>query len=183
MKKLIAIGATGLIALVMLVGLAPAASAYPETTCNTTVDAQTVVSEGKVHVHGTVDVVVTDDGLGRKAAGDTVHWIATFNGETHTADENVFDTTFDVPAVTKTTTFVLHVEAIMPDEKTTCQRSLNITVKPSGTVSPPDNHPHLPDTGGPRALLLIAGLGLVVVGAVSIRMSRREQQRSGRHAH
>jgi len=181
MKKLIAIGASGFIALFMLVGFAPAASAYPETTCNTTVDAQTVVSEGKLHVHGTVDVVVTDDGLGRKAAGDTVHWTATFNGETRTADENVFDTTFDVPKVTQTTTFVLHVEAVMPDEKTTCQRNLNITVKPSGSVSPP-NPPHMPNTGGPRLVLLIAGLGLVIAGAVSIRMSRREQ-RSGRHAH
>ena len=182
MKKLIAIGATGLIALCTLVGLAPSASAYPETTCNTTVDAQTVVSEGKIHVHGTVEVVVTDDGLGRKAAGNTVHWTATFNGETRTADENTFDTTFDVPKVTKKTTFVLHVEAIMPDEKTTCQRNLNITVEPSGSVSPPGHHPHLPDTGGPRMLLLLAGLGLVAVGALSIRLSRRERRTSGRHA-
>jgi len=180
MKKLIAIGATGLIALVMLVGLAPAASAYPETTCNVTVDAQTVASQGKVHVHGTADVIVTDDGLGRTAAGSTVHWVATFNGTTHTADENVLDTTFDVPAVTTTTTFPLHVKAVEPDD-TTCERSVNVTVQPSGTVSPPPGD-HMPNTGGPRLILLIAGLGLVVAGAVSIRMSRREQ-RSGRHAH
>ena len=180
MKKLIVIGATALVAMFVLVGYAPAASAYPETTCNTTVDAQTVVSDGKIHVHGTVEQTTTDDGLGRRAAS-TVHWVATFNGETHTADENVFNTTFDVPTVTKKTTFTLHVEAIMPDEKTTCQRTLEITVQPT-SVSPPGG-PHLPNTGGPRLILLIAGLGLVIVGAGAIRLSRKERQTLGRHAH
>src|SRR4051812_45493924 len=124
MKKLIAIGATGLIALVMLVGLAPAASAYPETTCNVTVDAQTVASGSKVHVHGTSTTTTTDDGLGRKSAAPTTTWVVTFNGETRTIHSDVLDTTFDIPVVHKTTHFTLQVDATMADQTTMCQRSL-----------------------------------------------------------
>ena len=183
MNKLLAIGATGLIALCALVGLAPSASAYPESTCNVTVDAQTVAGGSKVHVHGTATTTITDDGQGRRSAAPTNTWVVTFNGETRTIHADVLDTTFDVPEVTKTTQFTLHVDATMADATTMCQRTLQITAEPTGTVSPPGNHPHLPDTGGPRLLLLLAGLGLVVAGAVSIRLSRREQQGTGRHVH
>ena len=179
MKKLIVIGATALTTLFLAFGVAPAAQAYPETTCNVTVDAQTVDSGSKVHVHGTAETMTTDDGLGRQSAEPTIHWVATFNGQTHTADEDVFDTTFDVPEVDVVTHYTLHVKAVMPGGTPTCERSLVITAEPT-SVSPP-GHPHLPNTGGPRLILLIAGLALVVVGAVSIRMSRKE--RSGRHAH
>ncbi|MFL6023133.1 MAG: hypothetical protein ACJ72O_07310 [Marmoricola sp.] len=180
MKKLIVIGATAFATLLMVLGFAPTAFAYPETTCNVTVDAQTVDAGSKVHVHGTAETTTTDNGLGRKAAGPTVHWVATFNGETRTADENVFDTTFDIPEVTTTTKYTLHVSAVMPDATTHCERSLVITAEPTGQTLPPTG-PHLPNTGGPRLILLLAGFALVVTGAVSIRMSRRERS-SGRHA-
>jgi uncharacterized surface anchored protein len=103
----------------------------------------------------------------------------TFNGETRTGTGETFTQTFVAPDVTKPTTFKL--TSVGTGDAGTCSRSVNITVLPNGTTLPPKG-PHLPNTGGPRLILLIAGLGFVIAGAVAIRMSRKEHG-VGRHAH
>jgi LPXTG-motif cell wall-anchored protein len=180
MKKLIVIGVLTLAAGFAALGVAPSASAYPETSCNVTVSAQKVDSGSALKVHAESQTVTTDDGHGRVAA-TTVHWRAEFDGTVKQANADVFNTTFDVPKVTEKTVLVLTVNAVMPDATTTCEKSLNITVLPGGTtVSPPGSH--LPNTGGPRMILLIGGLLLVGAGAVTVRQSRRRHE-GARAAH
>jgi hypothetical protein len=176
MKKLIVIGATALATLLMVFGFAPAASAYPEGVCDLEVSAQ-VVNGGET-ITATCHYSVVDTSA-RKQAGEDIHWVMTFNGETRTGTGETFTASFTAPDVTKPTSFTLTSTGTGPAG--TCSRSVNITVLPNGTVEPP-THGHMPNTGGPRLILLIAGLGLVVAGGVSIRMSRKEQH-SRHHAH
>ena len=175
MKKLIVFGATALAALVMVFGFAPAASAYPEGVCDLEVSAQ-VVNSGET-ITATCHYSVVDSSA-RKQAGDDVHWVMTFNGETRTGTGETFTATFTAPEVDSPTSFTLTSTGTGPAG--TCSRSVNLTVLPNGSTEPPKNP--LPNTGGPRLVLLIAGLALVGAGAVSIRVSRKEQ-RSRRHAH
>jgi hypothetical protein len=176
MKKLIVIGATALTTLLMLFGFAPAASAYPEGVCDLEVSAQ-VVNSGET-ITATCHYSVVDTSA-RKQAGDDIHWVMTFNGETRTGTGETFTANFKAPDVDAPTVFKLTSTGTGPAG--TCSRSVNITVLPNGTVSPP-GHPHMPNTGGPRLILLIAGLGLLFAGGVSIWLSRRDQS-SRRHAH
>lgn len=175
MKKLIVIGATTLAALGVALGVAPSANAYPETSCNVTVDAQKVESGSKLTVDADSTLIVTDN---PRAAVAGTKWRAEFDGNVRTATADHFTTTFPVPKVTAKTVLVLTVQAIMPDATTTCEKTLNITVLPGGTdVVPPDHH--LPNTGGPRLALLVAGIGLVLVGGVAIQQARRRAEGAG----
>ena len=175
MKKLIVIGATALATLFAVLGVAPAAQAYPEGVCNLEVSAQVVNSGESITATGTYSVV--DDGARASALSDTT-WEMTFNGDTRNGTGETFTQTFKAPTVAEPTVYKL--SAVATGDAGTCSRSVNVTVLPNGTtVKPPGDE--LPNTGGPRLILLIVGLGLVVAGAVSIRMSRKE--RSGRHAH
>lgn len=177
MKKLIVIGATALTTLLLVFGLAPSASAYPEGVCDLEVSAQTV--NGGDTITATCHYSVVDNSA-RKQAGEDISWVVTFNGQTRTGTGETFTSTFTAPEVDAPTTLTLKSTGTGPAG--TCSRSVNITVLPNGQTLPPKGPTvHLPDTGGPRMLLLLAGLGLVVVGAVSIRMSRREHDDSGRH--
>lgn len=170
MKKLAMIGATAIAAVCVVLGVVPAASAYPDLSCNVTVDAQKVNSGAKLEVTATSQQITTPRVAGR-AAADAVDWRATFNGAVHTSHAAVLHTSFTVPTVKTEHVFVLHVRAVMADGTTTCEKSLNITVSPGGThVNPPGG---LPNTGGPRLILLIAGLALVIAGGVAIRQSRK----------
>ena len=175
MKKLIVIGATALATLFVVLGFAPSAYAYPEGVCNLEVSAQVVNGGDNITATCTYSVVETS---ARKSALSDTTWVMTFNGETRTGTGETFTQTFETPEVTKPTTFKL--TSVGTGDAGTCSRSVNITVLPDGTTKPP-KPPHMPNTGGPRLILLIAGLGLVVAGASAIRMSRKE--RSGRHAH
>lgn len=177
MKKLIAIGATALTMLFMVFGLTPSAFAYPEGVCDLQVSAQ-VVNSGDT-ITATCHYTVVDNAA-RKQAGEDIHWVMTFNGQTRTGTGETFTATFKAPDVSQPTSFKLTSTGTGPAG--TCSRSVNIRVLPDAVVSPPKG-PHLPNTGGPRLMLLVAGLGLVLVGAVSIRMSRKERSVSGRHAH
>ncbi|MCZ4500624.1 MAG: hypothetical protein JWQ74_3179 [Marmoricola sp.] len=175
MKKLVLVGLGALVALMVTLGVTPSAFAYPELSCNVTVDAQRVQSGDVLKVHASSQQFTT----GSRAAAQAVSWSARFNGQTRTATVADFNTSFRVPTVTKPTSFTLKVQAIMPDNSTTCQKSLDIQVGATN-VSPPNDDDHLPNTGGPRLILLIAGLGLVVAGGAAVRQSRKER---APHAH
>lgn len=171
MKKLAVIGAMAIAAVCVAIGAAPSAYAYPDLSCNVTVDAQKVSSGSKLEVTASSQQTSTPRLSAHRASADAVDWRAEFNGKVHTAHTDVLHTTFDVPTVDAKTVLVLHVRAVMADGTTTCEKSLDITVSPgSTTVSPPGG---LPNTGGPRLILLIGGLALVLGGAVAIRQSRK----------
>lgn len=168
MKKLIVMGAITLAAMAVALGAAPTASAYPETSCNVTVNAQKVHAGSQLRVTGTSQETTSSS---PRLAAASVHWRATFNGVTKTANATVFHATFAVPSEKVQTQILLTVRAVQPDA-TDCQKSLNITVLPSGlSVSPPGDH--LPNTGGPRLIFLIAGIVLVLGGAGAVWQSRR----------
>lgn len=179
MKKLIVIGATACAALFLALSVVPSAQAYPEQSCNVTVDTQKANAGATLRVTGTTQEFTTDDGSGRASAAGT-KWRAKFNGVVKTGTADVFKTSFKFPSVTTETTFLLKVKAVLSDD-TTCEKTLEITAMPSGTVvSPPGDG--LPNTGGPRLILLLAGLALVVAGGMAIRQSRKSDENSGTHA-
>ena len=174
MKKLIVIGATALATLFVVLGVAPSAHAYPEGSCNLEVSAQTVNSGDSITATATYSVV---DNAARKSALSDTTWVMTFNGETRTGSGETFTQTFVAPEVTEPTTFPL--KATGTGDAGSCTRTVNVTVLPTGTtVLPPGDD--LPNTGGPRLFLLIAGFALVVAGALAIRQSRKSHD--GRHA-
>ncbi|RNL62203.1 LPXTG cell wall anchor domain-containing protein [Nocardioides marmoriginsengisoli] len=180
MKKLILIGITTLAALFAMVGLSPSAQAYPETSCNVFVDSQIVKSGATFTATGESQQFTTPRLAARASAGDPVSWEMTFNGEVRTGKAEVFVQKFKAPVVKKKTTLPLTASAIMPDAKTTCTKTVDITILPGGTtVSPPGDH--LPNTGGPQLYLLIAGLVLVVAGGLAIRSSRKSHESRGAH--
>lgn len=170
MKKLIVIGVTTLAALFVAFGFAPTANAYPQTSCKVSVNAQKVLEGTKLKVNAEATKVVTDDGLGRAAAAPN-SWTADFNGITKTSESEKLNVTFDVPDVDSRTVLTLRVQATVPGVADACDQSLNITVLPGSTET---NPPGLPNTGGPRLSLLLGGVGLVLVGGLAIRQSRRE---------
>ncbi len=178
MKKLVAIGAAALVAMFMAVGLAPAASAYPEAVCNLVVSPTVVHPGDVVTVHCSLQTVESPRLVGRAAAGADTHWVVTFSGATHTGTGESFTTHFTAPSVTTST--VLSVHSVGHDSVTgvTCDRSVNVTDLPNSVVNPP--HGGLPNTGGPRMILLIVGIALALVGGIAIQQSRKRHS-GGRH--
>jgi uncharacterized surface anchored protein len=174
MKKLIVIGATALATLFVVLGVAPSAQAYPEGSCNLEVSAQTVNSGETITATATYTVV---DNAARVSALSDTEWVMTFNGDTRTGTGETFTQSFEAPEVTEPTTFPL--KATGTGDAGTCTRTVNVTVLPNGQTVPPKG-PHMPNTGGPRLILLIVGLGLVAAGAIAIRQSRKSHD--GRHA-
>jgi hypothetical protein len=171
MKKLVVIGVMALVAVFVALGTASSASAYPETTCNVTVNAQKVFAGTKLKVTAESDAVTTNS---PRASVAGTKWRAEFDGTVHSGTADTFHTTFNVPQVDSKTTILLTVNAVRPDA-TTCDESLNITVLPNGTqVSPPEGGGGgLPNTGGPRMIFLIAGIVLVIAGSLAVAESRR----------
>lgn len=178
MKKLIVTGATALATLFVVLGLAPSASAYPELTCNLTVDVQVLYEGESFTATGNAEEMEVSPRA--SATGDDIAWTMTFDDDTRTGHGAVFTQKFTTPDVDKTTVIPLVAKAT--NAAGTCTHTVNITVMPNGTiVTPPKNPHHLPNTGGPRLIILILGLGLVGAGAVAIRQSRRRHA-TGRHA-
>ncbi len=166
MKKLLMIGLTALVTLFVAIGVAPAASAYPELSCNVEVDAQVVDSGGTFTATGTAQQSSTD---GSSSAAD---WEMTFDGDVRTGKAVKFTQKFKAPDVTKTTKVPLTATATLSDGQTTCSKTVDITVVAGVAVSGPGGG--LPNTGGPRLALLFAGLGLLLAGGFAIRQSRKD---------
>jgi LPXTG-motif cell wall-anchored protein len=169
-KKVLSLVVAALVGLFALVGLAPAAQAYPEGVCDLEVSAQVVNSGESITATCTYSVV---DNSARKSALSDTTWVMTFNGETRTGTGETFTQTFTAPSVTEPTTFAL--KSTGTGDAGTCSRTVNITVLPDGSVvSPPGDD--LPNTGGPNLWILLAGLGLVVAGTAVTLRSRGKVQ-------
>lgn len=187
MKKLLLIASALLLTSLGMAGFASSASAYPETSCDVSVSAQIVNAGDNFTATGTAQQTTTGNRSARAAAA-AVTWTVTFNGEVRHATGSTFRMTFKAPSVTTKTTFPLTAKAVMPDATTHCQRTVDITVEPGGIVSPPGGCTGLclPNTGGPRLAILIAGVALLVGGAYAVRQSRAKSSSTpsssgGRH--
>ncbi|MCW2783630.1 MAG: hypothetical protein JWP74_147 [Marmoricola sp.] len=168
MKKLVLIWLTALAAAAVTLGVAPAASAYPDLTCNLTVNHQTVVAGKTFTVTGTAADI--EKAARAAATGDDISWVMKFNGDTRTGTGTTFVQKFKAPVVSKPT--VLPLVARATSTAGTCQHTLNLTILPTGVVTPPGSGT-LPNTGGPRLILLIGGLVLVLAGGGAVWGSRK----------
>lgn len=170
MKKVLLVATAMFVAVLATVAIAPSASAYPELTCNLTVNAQTVTEGESFTATATAAAVESD---ARAAAeGDDISWVMTFHGETRTGNGATFSATFTAPDVEDTTDFTLTATATSPAG--TCTRSVDITVLPSGTVVEPPGG-GLPNAGGPRLAFLIVGAALVLAGTGAVVTARRRR--------
>jgi LPXTG-motif cell wall-anchored protein len=170
-KKVLSLAVAALVGLFALVGLAPAAQAYPEGLCDLEVSAQVVNSGESITATCTYSVVETD---ARKSALSDTTWVMTFNGETRNGTGETFTQTFEAPVVSEPTTFKL--TSVGTGDAGTCSRSVNITVLPNGSAVTPPGDGDLPNTGGPNLWILLAGFGLVGTGiAVTLRSRGRVQ--------
>lgn len=178
-KKVLSLGVAALVGLLAVIGLAPAAQAYPEVVIDLT--AQPTVLYGGETFTATATANVDCD------------WTLEWNGDSRDKSASQeFVTTYTAPAVTKITKIPLHGTCVytLPDGATpvtgrqsaaaagplvTWKRTIMITVLPRGSaVSPPGDD--LPNTGGPDLWILLLGLGLVGAGtAVTLRSRRRIQ--------
>ena len=169
MKKLVAIGVSALAAMFVAAVLAPSAYAYPELTCNLTVDHQVVTAGSTFTATGTAAEV--EKAARAAAAGDNVTWLMTWGEQTRTGAGAVFEQTFTAPDVTSQT--VIRMVAKATSAAGNCQHALNVTVVPSGAQVSPAGDEVIPNAGGPRLILLIAGVGLVVAGGFAVRQARK----------
>jgi LPXTG-motif cell wall-anchored protein len=171
MKKLAVLCVAALGAALLVLGTAPAASAYPELTCSVSVDRQVVSSGERFTATGTVSGVdAQNDTLPSSAYAWTFRW----NGETKHRTGAVVTASFTAPKVR-------HARTIRLTARTTsaagdCVRHLDITVR-STSVSAPGGGGSggMPNTGGPAFWMLVAGLVLVVGGGGVVVGSRRRR--------
>lgn len=179
MKKLASLGAACSLGLIAMLGLAPAAQAYPEVVIDLEVNHN--VRYGGEKFTATASANVDCD------------WTLEWNGDSRDKGQaKNFTTTYTAPQVAKVTKIPLHgtCDYLLPDgatpvtgraaagPMTTWNRTIVITVLPRGSAVSSPGDGELPNTGGPNLWLVVAGLGLVAGGsAVVIRTKRAPEAR------
>lgn len=171
-KRILSLAAATVFGLLAVIGLAPAAQAYPEVVIDISVPPTTVVGGEPFSVTANSNV--------------TCDWTIEFEGQTRTDTSKEFTANFVAPEVTQITQYPLNgaCDYNLPAGATPALRSTDshwsrtyeITVVPAGQASPPiddgSNGGKLPNTGGPSIWLLISGLVLAAAGAGAVVRSR-----------
>ena len=168
MKKLAVLCITALGAALLVFGTAPAASAYPELTCNLTVDHQVINPGDTFTATGTAAGL---DANGQVIPDSDIHWTFRWNGVTKHRTGAVAKATFTAPQVKKTRKITLTGRTTSPVGS--CQRHIVITVGGAQVAGPGGDDDGLPNTGGPAFWLLVAAVALVLVGGGTVLRSRR----------
>lgn len=168
MKKIAAICIAALGAALFVLGTAPSASAYPEVTCNVTVDHQVIEPGDTFTATGTAQVTDARIANDRAAAAD-ITWTFSWNGITKHRTGSPVHASFTAPQVNHTRKITLTARANTPQGP--CVHHIDITVVGSTVVSPPDDG--LPNTGGPAFWILVAALLLLLGGGGVVIASRR----------
>ena len=168
MKKLAVLCIAALGAALLVLGTAPAASAYPELTCDVTVDHQVVDPGDSFTATGTAAGV---DSANQTVASSAFGWTFSWNGVTKHRTGAVASATFTAPEVTRSRTIRLTARSTSPAG--TCVRHLDITVVGAIVSGPTSGGGGLPSTGGPQFWLLVAGLVLLLGGGGAVVVSRR----------
>lgn len=189
MKKLALTLGTALGAALIVLGITPTATAYPEQTCSVSVDRQVVQPQEKFTATGKASGV---DAQGKPLPSSAFRWTFEWNGTTKHGTGATVRVSFRAPKDAG------HPQTITLTARSTssagdCERHVDITVT-SSSVSAPGNggqgqagHGHsghqavagpshgsiLPSTGGPAFWMLVAGLVLLVGGGGAVAVSRR----------
>lgn len=171
MDKFVSILVVGMLSVLVALGLAPAAQAYPEGGQDISVSDQVVFGAQSFRVKATSDV--------------TCKWSIEWNGDTRTKTSKKFTVVFKAPVVSKTTKIPLTGTCVYDTddlsrvsaragEAATFEKTIMITVLPAeDDVSAPGDDDDLPATGGPNLWILIAGVASVLGGAVVVRTAKR----------
>lgn len=176
MKKIAIVCSTLFGVALLLLGTAPSASAYPDLSCDVTVDHQ--------QVHPGETFTATGQASGVDKANKTIpssefSWTFTWNGVTQQRTGSTVTVSFRAPHVKHTRTIPLTARSSSPAGE--CVRHIDITVGPTVVSAPGGGGGHqghgggsaLPGTGGPEFWILVAGLVLLLGGGGAVAASRR----------
>ncbi len=167
MKKLALLCIAALGAALLVLGTTSSASAYPEVTCNVTVDRQVLDPGDTFTATGTATAV---DDQGNVVDPSNIQWTFSWNGITKERTGSPVHATFTAPQVTHTRTIRLTVRAETPQGP--CVHHFDITVL-AGAVAGPGGGGHLPSTGGPAFWILVAALVLLLAGGGTVAATRK----------
>jgi LPXTG-motif cell wall-anchored protein len=171
MKKLALTVGAALGAALLVLGVTPAATAYPEQTCTVSVDRQQVYPGETFTAYGQVSGV---DAANQPLPSSAFRWSFQWNGVTKERTGASVKVSFKAPKVSRSRTITLTARS--SSAAGDCVRHIDVTVV-NADVSPPKSGGGsgggLPGTGGPEFWILVAGLVLVVGGGGAMAASRR----------
>jgi LPXTG-motif cell wall-anchored protein len=168
MKKLALLCIAALGSALLILGTAPTASAYPEVTCNVTVDRQVLHPGDTFTATGEAKAI---DNKGNPVSASSIHWTFTWDGLTKERTGSPVQASFTAPSVTHTRHILLTVRATAPQGP--CVHTFDITVLSAQVSAPGGGGGHLPSTGGPAFWLLVAALALVLAGGGTVVVARK----------
>lgn len=169
MKKLALICIAALAAL-LVPGLATPASAYPELTCNVTVDRQVVNPGDTFTATGQATGV---DAKNHTLPSSAFSWTFEWNGVTKARTGALVTASFEAPQVKRPRTITLTARSHSPAGD--CVRHLDVQILATTVSAPGGGGSGLPGTGGPAFWILVAGVLLLVGGGGAVVVSRRRQ--------
>lgn len=175
MKKVAFTFVAALAAVLVTLGFAPSATAYPDARMDLSVDRQVLYSGGSFTATATANL--------------TCAWNLTWNSVTRDNTSATYVTTYVAPAVTRITRIPLTgtctyaaptsgTSARTAATAATWHRTTTITVLPRGSAAAAakGSGSNLPNTGGPDELVLFAGLALLLAGAGAVKLARRRAE-------
>lgn len=169
MKKLAMLCSAVLGAALLVLGTAPGASAYPELTCQVSVDRQVIAPGDTFTVTGQAQGV---DSKNHALPSSAFSWTFEWNGVTKYRTGALVTASFQAPQVTRAKTITLTARNSSPAGD--CVRHVNVEVRPALVAAPSSgNTSGMPNTGGPKLWLLVAGLVLVLGGGGAVAASRK----------
>lgn len=165
MKKIAILCIAGLSAVLLVLGTAPSASAYPEIKCDVTVDHPTVKPGQTFTATGKAKAV---DKNNKAVPPSELKWTFRWNGVTKNRVGELVHASFTAPEVTKTKKITLTGRVDTPVGP--CVHHIVITVIGPAVAGPGGG---LPGTGGPAFWLLVAGLVLLLGGGGAVAAARK----------
>ena len=167
MKKLAMLCVAALGAALLVLGTTSSASAYPDLTCNVTVDRQVVHPGQTITATG----VITGADSTRP-----VTWTFRWNGVAKHRTGATAHASFTAPKVNHASVIRLSASgtASLNGLNRTCVQHFDINVVSPAQVSAPSDS-GLPSTGGPAFWILVAALVLLLAGGGTVLASRRRR--------
>lgn len=170
MKKLASLVLVALIGVLVSVGFASSAHAYPDAQQNLTVDRQVLYGGESFTASATSNV--------------TCDWTLEWNGDSRDQTSEDFTTVYEAPVVTEITKIPLNGTCLYDSLEEprlsaksaavgTFEKTIMITVLPQSSAVSPPNDGDLPNTGGPNLWILIVGLASLAAGATVIVTAKR----------
>lgn len=169
MKKLAVLCIAALGAALLVLGTAPAASAYPDLSCSVSVDRQVVDPGDQFTATGMASGV---DAKNHTLPSSAFTWTFEWNGVVKHRTGAVASASFTAPQVKHSRTITLTARNSSPAGD--CVRHIDVTVRATSVSAPTGGGgPHMPNTGGPAFWLLVAGIVLLLGGGGTVVASRR----------